>query len=355
MTNALRIIIILLLGLNNALGAIPKIAISPLLINNQFTLPSGWITASLTGAQTNGYGIYATNHLYIPSPMFFSNTANLTINYGLSEKLDFLISLTYIQNKSSLQKFDHIGDTTIDLGYQIARQNASKDKSDLRLEFSLTIPTGKYTNLNPSLFTNDATGAGSFQPSIGFSFSHNFQISAEHTLTTFSNFGLTYAYRTTLSGLSAYGGAPGTRGKMRPGNSVSMLIGAAYNLTDKWTASMEYSIYAAQPSSFRGIIAENLEEYIAARLKVIDTTSVSGVGYSRPRILFNLVFPTIHNIGGSNFLGSGSVTVLSVTPSLSYTFANSYNLVISMAASTPGGKNTSGSYTPSITITKTIS
>ncbi len=355
MAKALRIITILLLSLNSALAAIPKILISPLLLNKQITLPSGWISISLAGEQSNGYGLYSGNNLYIPSPMFFSNSMDLTINYGLSEKLDFLIDLNYVQNKSSMQKFDHIGDTSVDLGYQITSQNDSKYKSDIRLDFSLTIPTGKYNNLNPLLFTNDATGAGSFQPAIGFSFSHDFKISDAHTLTAYSNLELTYAYRVTLSGVNAYGGAPGTRGKMRPGNSVSILIGTSFNLTDKWTASMEYSVYAAQPSSFRGVIAENLEEYIAARLKAIDTTSVSGVGYSRPRILFNLVFPTIHNIGGQNFLGSGAVTSLSVNPSLSYDITDSYNLLISMSLSIPGGKNTTGYYAPSITLTKTIS
>lgn len=353
MTTLIRILaLLIILIFQNASCAIPREAIIPLLINDKLSLPSGWITTSLTGSQMNGYGTYDSTHLYIPTPMYFSNNMNLSINYGLSDTLDFLISLYYVQNKSSLRNYNYIGDTSITLGYDIV--GAAQKNTKLRLELSLLIPTGKYNHLKENLFTTDATGAGSYQPSIGFSFSHDFAVIPEHKLTLYSNSGLTYTYKVPLNGISAYGGTDSTIGSIRPGNALNFLIGTTYAVTQKLSASLEYSIYAAQPSTFKGIISDDLEEYIKYRLSAFNSTK-PGEGYLRPRILFNFVLPTIRNIGGDNFLGSGSVAMLSMTPSISYKLENDYNLTFSMSVSTPGGKNTTAFYKPSLTLTKTIS
>lgn len=353
MINLKKIITLLIIFIfKNALSAIPRAAIIPFLITDKYYLPSGWISTSLSGSQTNGYGTYSSTHLYIPTPMFFTNSMNLTVNYGLTDLLDFLVNINYLQNKSSLRNYNYIGDTSITLGYNIV--GPVQPKTNIRLELSLLIPTGKFTGLRSNLYTTDATGAGSYQPTLGFSFSHNFQLNPEHVLTLYSNSGLTYAYKVALNGISAYGGEPSTIGVMNPGHSINFLIGATYALTDKWSASCEYSIYAAQPSSFKGKVSDNLSEYIQQRLAEIRTAE-PGQGYIRPRIIFNSVLPTIHNIGGDNFLGSGSVTSLSITPTLSYNFTDGSNLLFSMSVSTPGGKNTTAFYTPSLTYTKTLS
>lgn len=348
-----RIITILIIFfLNPASGAPHRDSIATLLINDNLFLPTGWISASLSGSQTNGYGTYSASHMYIPSPMFFTNNMNLTINYGLTDLLDFMFSMSYMQNKSSLRSFDSIGDTSFLLGYNII--GPVQPDTNLRVELSLLIPTGRYNRLRQNLYTTDATGGGSYQPSLGFTFSHTFQVTPEHTLTLFSNSGLTYAYRVNLNGISAFGGSTSTAGRIRPGNFLTFLIGATYSLTDKWSASIDYSIYAAQPSSFKGQIATNLSEYIQQKLAEVRNTP-PGQKYQRPRTIFNDVLPTIHNIGGQDFLGSGSVTMLSIDPSLSYDFADGYNLVFTMSFSTPGGRNTTAFYTPSLTLTKTIS
>ena len=346
------ILLLILISINCAFGAGPRLAITPLLINDKLFLPSGWLSASITGTQMNGYGTYGANHLYIPSPMYFSNTMDLTINYGLTDTWDFLFDINYTQNKSSLRSYNKIGDTLLSLGYNII--GPTQPDTNLRLSLSLLIPTGKFSRLNYNLYTNDATGGGSYQPSLGFTFSHSFQLNPDHSLTLYSNSGLTYAYDVTLSGLSAYGGTESTTGIIRPGNTVNFLIGTTYSLTDKWSASFEYSIYASQPSRFKGLISENLKEYIQYRLSQT-SSSRSKNGYERPRTKFNAVFPTIHNIGGQDFLGSGAVTMLSMNPSLSYNITDSYNLVFIFSVSSPGGRNTTAFYSPSLTLTKTIS
>lgn len=353
MLNCLRVIIILILFIfKSAQSAGSRESFLPLLINDQLSIPNGWIIASLTASQTNGYGEYSNYHLYIPSPMYFTNDMNLTINYGLSDTLDFLFTFDYLQNKSSLVSFNDIGDTTLTLGYNIV--GPTNPTTDLRLELSLLVPTGRYTDLKPKLYTTDATGGGSYQPSLGFSFNHKFQLNPEHALSLYSNSSVTYAYRVTLSGINAYGGSPSTFGRIRPGNSINFLIGAKYSLTDKWSAAFDYSVYAAQPSSFRGLIAIDLEEYLEKKLAEI-RVAPPGQAYISPRIIFNSVLPTIRNIGGQDFLGSGSVTMFTLNPTLSYDFAENYNLLFSMSVTAPGSKNTPAVYTPSVTLTRTIS
>jgi len=326
--------------------------LTALLVNDSLFIPSGWVSVSLNASQNNGYGIYSADHMYIPSPMFFTNDMNLTINYGLSDVTDFLFSLDYLQNKNSLRSFDGIGDAFLDFGYDIMAP--VNPNTNLRLDVSLLIPTGRFNSLKRNLYTNDATGGGTYIPSVGFNFSHDFQVTPEHTLTLFSNFGLAYAYKVSLNGISAFGGSPSTVGKIRPGNSLTFLIGGTYSLTEKWSASMNYSIYVAQPSSFKGQIASDLKEYLKEKRDEIRNT-FPGQQFQRPRILFNSVLPTIRNIGGQDYIGSGSVAAFSVNPSLSYDFADGYNLVFTFSLSTPGGRNATAFYSPSLTVTKTIS
>lgn len=353
MVNKLKIIIniLIILLFSPLLMAGTRDVIKALLINENFFLPSGWVSASLNASQNNGYGTYTASHMYMPSPMFFTNDMNLTINYGLTDVIDFLFSLDYLQNKNELRHFDGIGDTTLSLGYNII--GPVNPNTDLRVALSLLIPTGRYQNLRHNLFTTDATGGGSYQPALGFTFSHNFNLTPEHSLTLFSNLVTTYAYQVNLSGISAFGGSPTTLGKIRPGHFLTFLIGGTYSLTEKWSISMDYSIYTSQPSSFKGKIADNFDDYIKLKESQIRTTP-PGQKYQTPRTIFNSVLPTLHNIGGINFLGNGSVTVLSLDPSLSYNFAKGYNLVFTMSLSTPGGRNTTAFYKPSITLTKTI-
>lgn len=337
---------------STSLIAAPRFSIIPLVFQNDINIKQGYLSATVSGSQLNGYGIYDANQTYVPSPMFFTNSVNLTANYGLTDDWDLLLLLNYAQNDSSLKRFDHIGDTSFTLGYALFNQDNNKYHSSSRIEFSLLIPSGKFNALNPSLDTTDATGGGSYQPAIGFSFNTNINLKNGRTVNVYGYAGGTYALSVKLNGLSAYGGSSTTEGFIRPGNSFNFSIGSTYMATDKLSLSMSYDIFAQQPANFKGKVADNLEEFIAERrAQYISTGGTSG----RERIILNKVLPTFRNIGGNNFIGSGSVTVFSVSPTISYNVLDDVTVSFTMSASVPGGKNATGFYSPILSLTKTYS
>lgn len=334
--------------------AISRFGLYPYIFQNGLHVKQGYLSVGVTGSQNTGYGIYDAEQSYVPSPSFFTNSVDITGDYGLTDKWDFLFAFNYTQNKSSLKRFDHIGDTSFTLSYQISNQWESKFKANSSMQISLLIPTGKFNNLNPALYTTDATGGGTYQPAVSFSFDKSFDFKSGRSMSIYALAGLTYSTKVKLSGLSAYGGSSSTVGRIRPGNAFNFGAGAIYNASEKISLTVEYDVFTQQPSTFKGQVASDFASFIQSRRQNL-SSSTGAARYVRPRILFNDVLPTTHNIGGNNFIGSGAVTVLSISPTITYNYDNTLNISFTMSSSVPGGKNATGFYSPMLTFSKTYS
>ena len=334
--------------------AISRFGLYPYIFQNGLHVKKGYLSVGVTGSQNTGYGIYDAEQTYVPSPSFFTNSVTLTGDYGLTDKWDFLFALNYTQNESSLKRFDHIGDTSFTLSYQISNQWESKFGANSSLQISLLVPTGKFNNLNQNLNTTDATGGGTYQPAISFSFDKSFEFKNGRSMAIYALAGLTYSTKVKLGGLSAYGGSTSTIGRIRPGNAFNFGAGAIYNASEKFSFTVEYDVFAAQPSTFKGQISNDFASFVQSRRQDF-TSSTASNRFVRSRILFNEIMPTLHNIGGNSFIGSGAVTMLSISPTVTYNYNNTLNISFTMSTSVPGGKNATAFYSPMLTFSKTYS
>jgi hypothetical protein len=323
----------------------PWFATGPLLTDSNDFLKVGQSELGLSVDNNINYGIYDSSHSFVKSPRYYAGDLIAEYVYGLSDKFDFYTTLTYTQNKSEGQSYEHLGDTLISSEYKIRKQS-SKYNSSLRLRASLILPTGQHQNLKPRLYTTDATGAGSYQPSIGFVFQHRFIFNEENYLNFFASTNLRYAHKVRIHGLSAYGGSNTTSGVIRPGNSLDIILSTELSLTQKLSIVMEGFFYMQQGSTFNGIVSESLDEFLQARQRDAGLHQVGPVRTRVRQIIFNTVMPTIHNLGNSQFIGSNSVAKLTIAPCIEYSITKKMGIIGGAWLSVPGGSNTEAFVTP---------
>lgn len=306
--------------ITNSIYALEPWFTGPMLAEHAAVKSVGSQMLSMYINNTNNYGIYDDNHNFVKTPMYYDSHILAQYVYGISKNVDVEFNIDYRKNENEGKTYSRLADSLLMVGYQLTRQNHSVFDSDLRLLFSIILPTGRYDRLNPLLNTADATGYGSYQPSIGLVFGHLFPLNNGHYLTSYFEGNIRYASTVKINGLSAYGGTKFTQGDIRPGNSTDFNIISEYNLTQNWALCMEAYVYAQQGSVFNGNITDDLSAFIQRNV------ALRTRGLNR-RILFNQYFNNIHNIGNKFFMGNNSVYLFSIAPAIEYNFSKSFGLI----------------------------
>ncbi|MDF1758702.1 MAG: hypothetical protein P1U74_10470 [Legionellaceae bacterium] len=329
----------------NSVYALEPWFTDPIIADHADIVPLGHEQLDLYLSDTTNYGIYDEHHSFTPTPNYYSRDLQPQYIFGLTKNIDCEVDLDFVRNENDGKSSTGIGDTVIMLGYQLSTQKNNKNKSDIRILFSTIFPTGRFDKLLPGTHTADATGAGSYQPSIGLLFQHLFALKNGHYLKAFAETNIRYASDVTIEGLSAYGGTIHTQGKMRPGNSMDLDLAAEYNLTQNWALAFETFVYAQQPSAFKGRITPDVERFIQ-RLNGLRRR----IG-NRTSIIRNEYMPTNHNIGNGSFIGSGSVFMFTILPAIEYNISANFGFIGGVWLSI-GGKNTPAFYSPTIGFSK---
>jgi hypothetical protein len=315
-----KLVLFFLLLITKSIYALEPWFTGPLLAEHALVKSAGHEQILIFVNNSHNYGIYDTNHTFVKTPMYYDSHILVQYIYGLSKDVDVEFNIDYRKNENEGKTYSRLADSVLMIGYQLLRQNGSVYNSDLRLLFSLILPTGRWDSLNPSLHTTDATGFGSYQPAIGLVFSHLFSLKNGHYLTSYLEANIRYASTVKINGLSAYGGTKLTQGHIRPGNSTDFNIVSEYDLTQNWALCMEAYVYAQQGSVFNGIISDDLSAFVQR------SVALRSRGLNR-EILFNQYFPNMHNIGNRFFTGNNSVYLLSIAPAIEYNFSKSFGLI----------------------------
>ena len=182
---------------------------------------------------------------------------NPQITYGLTDKIDTQFSLPYAVNHSDGQTGRYIGDTSELLGFQLLEQKDTRWRPDLRITVQEIIPTGRYDNLDPNSLGTDGTGLGSYQTALGLNFQHLLPFGGNYYLRTRLALSYVIAQPLDITGLSTYGGTTKTRGKMNPGNLMSIDLAAELSVTQNWVAVMEGYYMRRQATKFQGTVGLN--------------------------------------------------------------------------------------------------
>lgn len=263
----------------------------PLLAPAGHTTPKGHTNFELYGLDVLTDGSYDKAGNIKHSRIFRTFVANPILTQGFTDWLDVQLTLPYAFNSTRGVNYDHVADTSVAFGVQLAEQKGSPKRMDVRLLIQETFPTGKYNRLNPSFIGTDSTGLGSYQTLIGLNLQYLKELYNSHYLRTRLILSRLYATSVNVAGLNSYGGTTSTSGQINPGTENGIDLAFEYTLTQNWVAVMEGTYTKGQATRFNGRL-------------------------------------NIGNIGGPGAsIGSGDYNETALAPAVEYNFTDSIGLI----------------------------
>lgn len=300
------------------------------------TVPRGHINAYIQTSHMESNAIYNQGWHQEATPRSTSTQISPQFMYGLSDKFDIQYTAFYVINQNQQIAYEHIGDTTIMLGYQALTQ--SKNWPNLRVTIQQTIPTGLYNNLSASYNGTNVTGLGSNQTALGFNFDYLTKFTESHYLNMLLNLWYSHAGDVDVRGINAFGGTRLTRGRITPGDSLLLDIATELSLTQQWVAVLEGVYIYQQASRFNGVIGDRIND---------DPVLIGKHGKARRFAASpHRLFPNRHNIGNDT-IGNGTLDEFTLTPAIEYNFSENYGVIAGIWF-TVAGKNTPVFATPMI-------
>lgn len=305
----------------------------PLLFDSAQVTPIGSQTLQLAGQYSTTPSIYAYTGEKVSIPLAMNDVVFGQYSYGLSSKVDAKVNVIYVKNQTEGQASSGFGDTLIELGYQVLTQGESRWRPDFRVAVLQLFPTGRYTDLNPSLFATDATGVGSYQTSFGLNFGLLTQLNGtSHYLKASGSITATYTNTAKLRGNSIYGGTNTTLGSINPGNAIAFDLAGEYTLTQHWVAVIETFLLAQQASDFSGELGTNpasfkplITQHILRRRAGVKSEDLKKS--NQEALQTNHIIPSNYNIGNSQGIGNGHLYSLSLAPALEYNLTENIGLI----------------------------
>lgn len=313
----------------------------PLNVNSGHVLNPGTSDIQILLQNLSAPAIYDSSGTAVPIPVAL--TENVLAHYGFSivPRVDFSLNMLFTNNRSDGSASSGLGDSMMILGFQVLEQNTHRFQPNFKLTLHQLFPTGRYDQLNPSLFGTDATGIGSYQTSLGLNFDFLTPLSGEHYLKTYINVIGTYSCDTQLSGNSVYGGDIDTLGRMSPGNAILSSLAAEYTLDKNWVAAMDGMFLSQNPSQYQGIVGSDPASFnplITAYTNSLSPHPSAAISIIKA-LAQHRIRPTRHNIQGASNIGSGNLTEISLAPALEYNFSDRFGIMFSTWF-TVYGKNT---------------
>jgi hypothetical protein len=224
----------------------------PLLAPAGNTIPNGHFNLEPYLFYTNNIGSFNRHGKLVHTRSPQTTQVNPVLSFGLTERMDFQLSLPYAINHVHGITRDYIGDVGAIMGFQAFAQGDHRWRPSLRITLQEQFPTGRFDKLNPILKGTDGTGMGSYQTSLTFNFQHQILLWAEHYLCSLLSLNYTVPSSLTLQGISTYGGTPATKGSFNPRNLASIDIAEEFSVTQNWALVMEAYYVSRQASRFHG-------------------------------------------------------------------------------------------------------
>ncbi|CEG56567.1 hypothetical protein [Legionella fallonii] len=247
-----KIAIFLFIFALNSLGYAGPWFTGPILAPAGHTVAKGHTNFEIYGLDVFGYGQYNGSGKVVRSPVFKTFVTNPILTHGFTDWLDVQIALPYNFNATRGVNYNRISDIATAIGVQLMEQKGSPYKADVRILFQEVFPTGKFDSLNPLLLGTDSTGLGSYQSQIGLNLQYLREIFVGHYLRTRLIVSHLYTSPVTINGLSSYGGAVNTQGKIDGVHENDADLAFEYTLTQSWVAVMEGTLSSGGVTRFRG-------------------------------------------------------------------------------------------------------
>lgn len=307
----------------------------PLMENHPVSYPTGSGFVDFTTNYTENRGFFDTAGNFVPAPRTSVDSFFADFAYGISQKSDVRVNISYFRNLVSGESYSRLGDTLVTLGYQVWLQKNSRWLPDFRVTIEQIFPSGRWDNLNPGLYGADATGVGSFQTAIGLRFRKTIALANERFLALHARIWLNHPSPVPLSGFSIYGGSTTTDGSIVLGNQALVDLAFEYKYTQNWGFSFEWFVMTQSASRFSGKLSNRGLEGVRPKFEFADGPNLGPGGRVVRRalrrrgishIVFNNLIPSRLNLG-NDFIGSGNNLSMNFAPAIEYNFSADFGVV----------------------------
>jgi hypothetical protein len=212
---------------------------------------------------TGTYGAYNKERKAVDIPHnSYSLQVNPPMQIGITDTMDLVVSLSGIgnwENGHSGGGFNDIGTT---LGFPITKQTVYVP--GMKFTVAETFPTGKYQNLNSNGLNLDATGAGAYQTTFGYTISKVIWWTYPYPMNLRCFIGYTIPTTVHVKGFNAYGGGFGTNGVVRPGNKLTTDLGMEISFSERWVFALDVVYFAINRTKFHGNPGLNKDGSVAS-------------------------------------------------------------------------------------------
>lgn len=236
----------------------------PILAAAGHTIPAGHQNYEIYLFATDNLGFYNNQWKVVHQASTQTISPTLIFSQGLTHFMDLQFAIPYDFNFNKSQYASHLADSHVILGFQLLTDNPNNWEPDLRFTLKAAFPTGAYENLNPRKLATDATGAGLYQPGLGFNFQKLVLLANQHYLRTRFTLDFTIPLSTRVHNFSSYGGGFGTNGRINPGNKFAADLAFEYTLTQHWVPAIDiYYTYSGR-TTFSGVLGTTLSGAMAS-------------------------------------------------------------------------------------------
>ncbi len=167
---------------------------------------------------------------------------------GVTDTTDVVISPSGSANWQNGHSGGGFGDLGVTYGFKIFGETLYIPK--FKLTVAESFPTGRYKNLNATGF--NGSGAGSYQTQFGFATGKVIWWTYPYVMNTRLFIGYKIPTVVNVAGFNAYGGGVGTKGRVRPGNSLTVDLGYELTLTQCWVFALDIVYQNQNSTKFHG-------------------------------------------------------------------------------------------------------
>ena len=199
---------------------------------------------------TRQLGIYDSNSHLVKDRNDHLAHLLLSLETGITKKIDISIYLNASYSSADDEKSFDFGDTAFFLGFQIAKSKKNCWVPDVRLMIGESIPTGRFDKLGQRSRGVNSTGTGSFETFVIFIVRKIFYTWPKHPYNWNLNLYYISFTEVNVDGVSVYGGGPGTRGRVRPGEQFIGNLAFEYKFNHNWGTGIDIHYQHWNQSTF---------------------------------------------------------------------------------------------------------
>ncbi len=246
--------------IQNLYGTYSPFYTGPLLAPSAHTVPYGYFNTQPYYFLTKNYGTYSRSWRKQGTRSNLQHRFLTVLQYGLTNFMDIDLTVQAFLNRNRDQHFFGYGDTNLATGIQLLEGVIETVIPSCVMQVSMNFPSGKYRHMRASKQGTDATGSGAYGVGASLNFQKNFNSifrrdidpTKYHPFLFRWSFAYTINSRTTVKGINAYGGAPGTEGTVKVGNNFTSIFAWEFSLTKRWVFATDWQYTATAPSKFSG-------------------------------------------------------------------------------------------------------